>query len=65
MRNFCNLFFLFVLFIGVANGQNVPQNVNYQSVIRTSTGGVIPNQAVELKLSVLQGSALGTYVLLK
>jgi len=62
MRNFCNLFFLFVLFIGVANGQNVPQNVNYQSVIRTSTGGVIPNQTVELKLSVLQGSALGTYV---
>lgn len=62
MRNFRNLFFLFVLFIGVANGQNVPQNVNYQSVIRTSTGGVIPNQTVELKLSVLQGSALGTYV---
>ena len=62
MRNFLNLFFLFVLFIGVADGQNVPQNVNYQSVIRTSTGGVIPNQSVELKLSVLQGSALGTYV---
>ena len=60
MKNLCLL--LFTLLFSALTAQNVPQSVNYQSVIRSSNGAVIPNQPVEIKLSILQGSILGTYI---
>lgn len=60
MKNLCLL--LFTLLFSALTAQNVPQSVNYQSVIRSSNGGVIPNQPIEIKLSILQGSTLGTYI---
>lgn len=60
MKKLCLLFF--TLLFNSLTAQNVPQSINYQSVIRSSNGAVIPNQPIEIKLSILQGSLLGTYV---
>lgn len=40
----------------------VPQKINYQAVIRNSTGVPVINQNVSLRFSVLTGSAAGTTV---
>lgn len=39
-----------------------PQGINYQAVIRTSSGQIVPTQAVGLKLVIRQGSASGSIV---
>ena len=39
-----------------------PQKMSYQSVIRNASGALIANQAVGVKISLLQGSATGTAV---
>jgi hypothetical protein len=39
-----------------------PQAFKYQTVVRNSSNQIIPNQAVGLKISILQGSATGTPV---
>jgi len=53
--------FLFVkLFI---HGQNpVPQGINYQAIARNSAGAVYANQAINVRLSLLQGGINGTTV---
>ena len=43
-------------------GQNVPDAINYQSVLRNSNGSAVPNQNVSIRFSILQGSVLGTFV---
>ena len=43
-------------------GQNVPDAINYQSVLRNSNGSAVPNQNVSIRFSILQGSTLGTFV---
>ncbi|WP_316839482.1 exosporium glycoprotein BclB-related protein [Pedobacter gandavensis] len=50
-------FSLFVLFLFVLNGfaQNAPQKVNYQAVIRTTTGQPLPNQIVGLRFTIQNG----------
>lgn len=40
----------------------VPELLNYQSVIRDASGSVLANQVVTFKMIVLQGSATGTAV---
>ena len=52
----------FVLLSLLTTGQNVPESINYQAVLRNSSGSVIPSQQLQVKFSVLQGSPLGTYV---
>jgi len=37
-----------------------PQKVNYQAVVRNSTGNPVINQAVSLRFSILDGSPVGT-----
>lgn len=37
-----------------------PQRINYQAVVRNSTGNPVTNQAVSLRFSVLTGSPVGT-----
>jgi hypothetical protein len=39
-----------------------PQKMSYQAVIRNTTGGLITNHAVGMRISILQGSATGTVV---
>ena len=39
-----------------------PQRLSYQAVIRNSTGGLVTNHAVGIKISILQGSSSGTAV---
>ena len=39
-----------------------PQKMSYQSVIRNTSGALVANQAVGVKISLLQGSATGTAV---
>jgi hypothetical protein len=39
-----------------------PQKMNYQAVIRNSSGALVTNHAVGMKISILQGSATGTAV---
>jgi hypothetical protein len=39
-----------------------PQKMSYQSVIRNASGALVANQAVGVKISLLQGSATGTAV---
>ncbi|MBI4647354.1 MAG: hypothetical protein HY738_12405 [Bacteroidia bacterium] len=53
------IFFLNFAFIGL--GQT-PQLINYQGVARNSTGTILLNQAISLRMSILQGSAIGVVV---
>ena len=39
-----------------------PQSINYQGVARSSTGAVLPNQAISLRLTIHQGSNNGSSV---
>jgi len=39
-----------------------PQKMSYQCVVRNSSGALVANQAVGMKISILQGSATGTVV---
>ncbi len=40
----------------------VPQKMSYQAVIRNSSGNLVTNHTVGMKISILQGSASGTAV---
>lgn len=56
---------LTLLFSGLctlATMAQAPLGMNYQAVIRNSTGEVVANQPIGLQLSVLQGSSSGTSV---
>ena len=39
-----------------------PQKMSYQCVVRNTTGGLVTNHAIGMKMSILQGSASGTVV---
>jgi len=49
-------------FLAMTNFGQAPQKLSYQAVIRNSTGGLIINHAVGMKISILQGSSSGTAV---
>lgn len=48
-----------VLFLSVTRAQ-APLALNYQGVARTALGLIIPDQAVSVRFSILEGSATGT-----
>ncbi len=52
---------MLVFFVSTTFAQ-VPQGFNYQAVARNSVGNLLQNQAVGVKLSIHQGSAVGTVV---
>lgn len=57
------LFFLIVMVIlTIAVPAQAPQKISYQAVIRNSSGQLIVSHSVEMKISILQGSAAGTAV---
>jgi hypothetical protein len=52
---------LIVIFSTIATAQS-PQKVNYQAVVRDASGNAITNKTISLRISILQGSAFGTFV---
>lgn len=40
----------------------VPQTMSYQCVVRNSSGVLVTNQSVSVRISILQGTANGTVV---
>ena len=50
------------LMVSIATYAQAPQKMSYQSVLRNTTGQLLVNQSVGLKISILQGSASGTVV---
>lgn len=59
-RNLFAILFALVL-IGNAWAQ-MPQNINYQAIIRDSNAELVPNTKIGMKISILQGSPEGTVV---
>ncbi len=57
---------LFTLFLTLGLAINVlaqsPQKMSYQAVVRNTSGVLMANQAVGMKISILQGSSTGTPV---
>jgi hypothetical protein len=55
-------FFLFVIsgLISMSLFSQVPQKFNYQGVIRNSSGELVKNTSVTVKVSLLQGSSAGS-----
>jgi len=56
--------FLLILIISLASGifGQPPQKLSYQAVIRKSTGSLVINHTIGMKISILQGSVTGTAV---
>ena len=52
---------LFCLSCSFAQAQS-PNKMSFQAVIRDSTGGLVANQSVGLRMSILQGSVSGSSV---
>lgn len=53
--------FLLVLFSLLSYAQ-APQAIKYQTVVRSDNGIILPQQQMEFRISILQGSATGTTV---
>jgi hypothetical protein len=57
---------LFTLIVFIAMTLSIaaqsPQKMSYQAVVRNTSGVLMDNQAVGMKISILQGSATGTAV---
>src|SRR4030065_772546 len=57
---------LFTVFIAVSMvvdlSAQVPEKMSYQAVIRNSSNQLVTNQAIGMKISILQGTSTGTIV---
>jgi hypothetical protein len=51
--------FIIISFISLAQS---PESMNYQAVIRNSSGTIIANQSIGIRIKILQGSANGSTV---
>ncbi|MES2835876.1 MAG: collagen-like protein, partial [Bacteroidota bacterium] len=65
MKIFLQKFLLLVLLVFVGFGtisyaQAPPQGINYQAIARDANGNELANQALKVKVKILQGSATGT-----
>lgn len=54
--------FVCFLLLGESLRAQVPQKMNYQAVARNTAGNELVNQAIKIRLSVLDGGATGTNV---
>src|ERR1035437_192303 len=55
------LFLLATLMVACTFGQ-APQMMSYQTVIRNSGGALVANQAIGMRITILQGSSSGPIV---
>ena len=53
---------LSVMLLSAAASAQSPQKMSYQCVVRNTSGALVTNQMVGIKISILQGSASGTAV---
>ncbi|HBE41804.1 MAG TPA: hypothetical protein DDW27_11485, partial [Bacteroidales bacterium] len=57
---------IFTLTVIIATALTVfaqsPQKISYQAVIRNTSGGLVTNHTVGMKISILRGSTTGTVV---
>lgn len=53
---------LLFTFFGDIVGQNVPQKMSFQSIIRDNSGNLIKNSVVGTRISVIQGSLFGSSI---
>ena len=60
MKNIFAILLTFILCFGVF--AQAPQKMSYQAVIRNSTNKLIVSELVNMKISILQGSIIGTAV---
>lgn len=57
------LIFCFILmFLSICSYAQSPQKMSYQMVIRNNSNNIVANQSVQVKISILQGTATGTTV---
>ena len=56
------ILFIFVLAVVALSAQNVPQTVNFSAVLRDTTGNIMADTQVMLRLSFLEGGAEGQAV---
>jgi len=54
--------FIVLIIIALTTSAQVPQKLNYQAVVRDTRDGLVTNQEVGFKLSIMEGSAAGTPV---
>ena len=60
MRKLLALFFFLIVFVEAM--AQVPQKISYQAVVRNTSNALIVNQTIGLRVSIVQGSILGTAV---
>ena len=52
----------FILLLNFASHAKTPQGINYQAVVRNSTGAIMPNQHVNMRFSIHRDSLAGDVV---
>ena len=57
-----NLRIIFMVFFPIFAVAQAPQKINFQSVLRNTTGEVVSNSSVSLRISILSGTITGTLV---
>lgn len=65
MKSVLKRFFLFSIFFSlfaVKAQAQAPEKMSYQAVIRNASNGLLTNQAIGMRVTILQGSATGTEV---
>lgn len=63
MKLTIKIFFLFSCFLSLFSAfAQAPEKMSYQAIIRNASNTLITNQAVGMRVSILQGSATGTEV---
>ncbi|MEX0813136.1 MAG: hypothetical protein WD048_13035, partial [Chitinophagales bacterium] len=56
------VFFSLLLFLFFNLSAQVPDSINYQAVIRNSSGNIIVNRPIDIRFRILSGSVSGTVV---
>jgi len=56
------LFTMLTLFLGLQLTAQSPDLINYQAIARSTTGSILANQTIGLRMSIIPGSASGTAV---
>jgi len=57
-----NLRIIIMVFFPIFAVAQAPQKINFQSVLRNTTGEVVSNSSVSLRISILSGTVTGTIV---
>jgi len=56
------LSFFLLIVLSFNSYAQVPQGFNYQAIARDNTGNVLPNQAISIKISILDSSSTGQII---